>query len=525
MKAAPQRKLLLHFDTNKTILLADASKRFSKEILLMELCAGYSWGKLEGEGDEAVWRLSHPKFAAHQPGEGMMSYKQYLENIQYPDKTGEEEEANEEARIAFNKTQKEKRRQEMQSFIKPSGPGIKLKADFDKLNRDINLPKAAIEELGVKAGNQREDGNNSMNMDDDSKNEYAYNKDPFTEIFKDGKYNILPSFFKMMINLKKMKREFAIVFRSFDTELQNIIYEFNKFCEGNHPCFNGRHSFPLARFDGSKGSKNFIIDDKNTGVMYRESSNIEDTSLVTGTLSRLPNKDKTLETLYKEEVKNGSVKIFRESANVHLALTESLKDSCGFAIQDDFVFWNQNGCRLDCAKPLIVDSHDYNTLQIFFDDNVHDDETSIVDCRDLVNKTQIHPRDAINKYTVKVDTLAAINDQNYFFKVIEACEKVRQEEIDRIEHGVEEEIPEKSDWEVLQGLDDAEYLRRVILPLLYPAFQVVDMERPEDPLSFIAFYVLKNKHRLNLPQAPPLPEKEEETRPGGEEQNAEQPVA
>jgi len=33
-----------------------------------------------------------------------------------------------------------------------------------------------------------------------------------------------------------------------------------------------------------------------------------------------------LETLYKEEIKNGSVRIFRESANVHLALTESLKD-------------------------------------------------------------------------------------------------------------------------------------------------------------------------------------------------------
>ena len=102
------------------------------------------------------------------------------------------------------------------------------------------------------------------NLKEEVKDEYAYNKDPFTEIFKDGKYNILPSFFKMMINLKKLKREFAIVFRSFDSELQNIIYEFNKyqkikcllkqkirFCEGNHPCFNGRHSFPLARFDGN----------------------------------------------------------------------------------------------------------------------------------------------------------------------------------------------------------------------------------------------------------------------------------
>ena len=49
------------------------------------------------------------------------------------------------------------------------------------------------------------------------------------EIFGDGKYHILPSFFKMMINLKKLKREFAIVFRSFDGDMQNIIYEFNKY--------------------------------------------------------------------------------------------------------------------------------------------------------------------------------------------------------------------------------------------------------------------------------------------------------
>jgi len=45
------------------------------------------------------------------------------------------------------------------------------------------------------------------------------------------------------------------------------------------------------------------------------------------------------------------------------------------------------------------------------------------------------------------------------------------------------------------------------------------MERPEDPLSFIAFYVLKNKHKINLPQPPPLVEKEEgeEIRPQNEE--------
>ena len=43
----------------------------------------------------------------------------------------------------------------------------------------------------------------------------------------------------------------------------------------------------LINWIGSKGSKNFIIDDKNTGVIYRESPNIEDTSIATGTLTRV----------------------------------------------------------------------------------------------------------------------------------------------------------------------------------------------------------------------------------------------
>lgn len=39
------------------------------------------------------------------------------------------------------------------------------------------------------------------------------------------------------------------------------------------------------------------------------------------------------------------------------------------------------------------------------------------------------------------------------------------------------------------------------------------MERPEDPLSFIAFYVLKNKNKVNIPQPPALPDREDEAKP------------
>ena len=77
------------------------------------------------------------------------------------------------------------------------------------------------------------------------------------KIFKDGRYNLIPSFFRTLMYLKKQKREFAIAFRTFGVELEDVIYEYDKFCRGEHPCFNGRNNMPLVKMDGSKNSKDF----------------------------------------------------------------------------------------------------------------------------------------------------------------------------------------------------------------------------------------------------------------------------
>lgn len=80
---------------------------------------------------------------------------------------------------------------------------------------------------------------------------------------------------------------------------------------------------------------------------------------------------------------------------------------------------------------------------------------------------------------------------------------MRAEEIERIEKGIPEDVPEvqkKSEFELLQESSDAEYLRRTVLPLLLPALQLVDLERPSDPITFIAMYCLKNKDKVKVPQ-------------------------
>jgi len=69
----------------------------------------------------------------------------------------------------------------------------------------------------------------------------------------------LPYFFKFLINLKKSKKDFSIVFRSFGTDVIRTVDEMNSFSTGIHPCFNGKGGLPVVRFDGAKGSKSLII--------------------------------------------------------------------------------------------------------------------------------------------------------------------------------------------------------------------------------------------------------------------------
>ena len=65
---------------------------------------------------------------------------------------------------------------------------------------------------------------------------------------------------------------------------------------------------------------------------------------------------------------------------------------------------------------------------------------------------------------------------------------------------------------------DDEFLRRTVLPLLYPALEIVNTERPNDPISYIAYYLLKNQHKIKLPEPPePVEKVDEEGEHEGEE--------
>ena len=70
--------------------------------------------------------------------------------------------------------------------------------------------------------------------------------------------------------LKKSKREFALIITNSNSKdnHREIINELNLFFMGEHPLFNGKNGTPLIKFDGSKGCKNFVVDDGHMVVVY-----------------------------------------------------------------------------------------------------------------------------------------------------------------------------------------------------------------------------------------------------------------
>ena len=78
--------------------------------------------------------------------------------------------------------------------------------------------------------------NQDEDEDDDGDNKGKKKKDEgklsedqkmLLTLFGEGKYHIIPSFFRTLIFLKKQKREFAVIFRTFGKDTDKVTWEFN----------------------------------------------------------------------------------------------------------------------------------------------------------------------------------------------------------------------------------------------------------------------------------------------------------
>lgn len=198
----------------------------------------------------------------------------------------------------------------------------------------------------------------------------------------------------------------------------------------------------------------------------------------------------TLEDFYDNEP---AAEIIRNHGDAHLKLLEVLKRKPCMAIQDDFESWRLNDQMACHAKLLLIDQSDYNTHQIFFDDV----ETA-VDVRDSVTGEIIPASEAEHKYFFRVQPQKVILDGDYFTNQIKIAEELRDQEIQAVEAALDSQgQPPKglttADWEALQKAPNEEYLLKTVLPVLYQGMKVIDQQRPNMPLEYLALYLLKHQ--------------------------------
>src|SRR4051794_23140446 len=117
-----------------------------------------------------------------------------------------------------------------------------------------------------------------------------------------------------------------------------------------------------------------------------------------------------IEDFYEDENNPVQIKISKGYNNIFLNLMDKLAQYSTFVILDDDSFYQKNSNKH--GKLMLIDPFDYDTLQIFFDTDLHKFPEKI-DVVDIVNKKCLDFSYCINKFIVNVEPRKAIIEPAY----------------------------------------------------------------------------------------------------------------
>lgn len=174
-------------------------------------------------------------------------------------------------------------------------------------------------------------------------------------------------------------------------------------------------------------------------------------------------------------------------------MMDRLAQNCCFALIDDYNYYKENNNKN--GKLYLIDPYDTETLQIFFDTDtdIYPDKIDIID---VITKKKLNRESVLNTFLVNVEPYRAIVDNSYFTNKIEECVNNRKSQIERMKGKEIPIIPYNADLDYVnesKKLNSDAYLQMTVLPLLHNALALCDMVRPQDPITFIANYMLMNK--------------------------------
>ena len=488
----PKKHLVLHFDLNKTILTIDPYDNIpNTEYFVWDIIARMAWGevifkdnesthqdssqKTDQDYREATWVAKSQTLSQNWPEDGLISYRNYLDKwFVYKPPTNDEE------MDILTHTVLKERNELLVNFFKNEGKIFKCY--HDKVLRKLKLPE-----------NSTIKGNISNRL---------------REIYENKRFYTIPAFFRTLIYLRKIKRNFSIMFRTHGRELPYAIEEFNNFCEGNHPAFNGEAGTHLVTFNGTKaGSKDYRINSRQTGMYFRFGRELSDVNLILNSIERYrcDNHDQLLE-YYGGQIEEGTITHHKDSIEDNYALVMNILRKHGSAaISDDHWAYTKSNLDPDFGKLFWIDQYDYSVQHIFFDDCAISETISNIDVRDLSTNLKILEKKYRNKYVVRANIYEAIIDPDYFIKMINIWEENRDNEIERLQLGIlsndEDEIKKsENEWDALMKLPNEEYILKTVAPLLYQGLTLIATERPQNPIEFLSLFMLQNQHLVNIPK-------------------------
>ena len=206
--------LILNFDINKTIILRDKSKNLDFESCVKSSFVDYSWGIFDESTKK--WTLTENYLSHKKPRPELINYYKYMKLI-HRNKT-EEEIPDKEERYIKNQEIRQLKDKLFLEFLDEGQPGEKLRDIYNNYLQRVKIPKEIMDEI---------------NKDNSIYPSF------FKDLYKNDYIYIFPSLFRTVIELQSQNRIFSIIFRTFGFDFDDVINEFNSFCEGNHPLFNG----------------------------------------------------------------------------------------------------------------------------------------------------------------------------------------------------------------------------------------------------------------------------------------------
>ena len=424
--------LILHLDLNKTLLVSDPAGGKDLDDVIADLLASSAWGVVSD--DRRSWTLvaaPSPVLSVDPPVHppGCISYRDFAKHVLFPYR----------ADAAHNATQKACINSLMKGFSAADGPG----SAFHALHAAIRAVLTLSERERTACGDAQ--------------------RHPRLAGLATGCHFLLPSYFRLLEYLAAGGRRFKLVFRTFGSDVLEVIEEHNAFVAGRHPLYT---TTPAVLALAPRLTLRMPHD---TGCFHRGAHG----SLVLALVDS-----------------HGMV---TTQAGIPAAFTALAAMDGGLAmgVRDCYPYWWQCHEHSDGGKVFPIDPADAHTHQIFCDDNIanpsdavrllgaaptispcridgqhvvfsaaaaqpdgrgwrHDGvvrmattsaaaslstwtpndalperDARIVDARDAASGAPLPFSSTRNVFTVRVDTLSAILNPDYFVEVVARCERNR----------------------------------------------------------------------------------------------------